>query len=76
MVKYSAQTETVIRNTNVKMTDVQDVQDGMKRIFDGYDIPGRVFGKTFHVLALRDNSEKESFKHFFNANCRNIYIFG
>jgi len=40
-------------------TAMQDVQVRMKRIFDGYDIPERVFGKTLHVLALRDNSEKD-----------------
>lgn len=38
-------------------TGMQDVQDRMKRIFDGYDIPERVFGKALHVLPLRGNSE-------------------
>lgn len=40
-------------------TGMQDVQDRVKRIFDGYDISEKIFGKNLHIVPLLDNRQRD-----------------
>ena len=40
-------------------TGQQDVQTRMKRIFEGYNIPEKVFGKSLHIVSLHDNRQSD-----------------